>query len=166
MTVKIMRDGTANLAKSIKALTSMQVLVGIPADNAFRPIVTDPDQKEPVNNALLGYVHEYGSPANNIPPRPFLIPGIDSVRKQIAARLRAVAKKALTQAVDDKELHVVGLIAMTAVKKKIVNGSFAPLKEETVYRRQHRKIAPRQGDKPLIDTAQLLNAVTYVIRKA
>jgi hypothetical protein len=54
-----------------------------------------------------------------------------------------------------------GLIAESSVRKKINEGPFEPLAPKTL---QERKRRGRTGEKPLIDTGQLRNSVTYVIR--
>jgi hypothetical protein len=49
------------------------------------------------------------------------------------------------------------LRAQAAVKNKVVTGPFEPNKPATIAR--------KGSDRPLIDTAQLLNSITYVVRK-
>lgn len=156
--VKVTVDKTAEVVKSVQALTGKQVMVGIPATNAYRP-------GETVTNAMLGYIHEFGSPAAHIPPRPFLIPGIESVKDQVVNRLQAAAKKALDGDVSavDSALMQIGLLAQSAVQKKITDGPFVPLAPATIAA---RKAKGHAGIKPLIDTGALRQAVSYVIRKA
>lgn len=50
-----------------------EVLIGIPMSTTERP-------DGEITNAELGYIHEYGAPEANIPARPFLIPGVESVK--------------------------------------------------------------------------------------
>lgn len=178
MAVRITKDDVGKLIASVQGLTAQQVLVGIPSTKAGR-------KEGPITNAAIGYIHENGAPEINLPARPFLVPGVrESQDKWLpylkAAALAAIDRKGI-EAVDAK-LHSVGLIAQNAVKLRIRSGPFAPLSPATLRQRLAKLQAKRGIDKIsgkrwrdvtlndvtiriLIDTAQLLNAVTYVIRK-
>lgn len=161
MSVIVTKDKTAELLKAIVALTQSEVLVGIPADSSARE--PEPGEKEAPSNALLGYVHEFGSPELNIPERPFLIPGVSSVRDKAAARMKKIAQEALNGDVSKVEqgLNIVGLMAQSAVQERITEGPFTPLADITLARRRARG---RTGDKPLLDSGQLRRSITYTIR--
>jgi hypothetical protein len=184
MTVKITIDKLGDVIKAISGLANKDVLVGIP-DSA--PERTD----TPITNAQIGYVMETGSPANNIPARPFLVPGIASVQSEVADRLRAGALSALSgsQTGVDTALRTAGMIGQNAVKKKINDGPFAPLSPRTIAeRRRSRKTQSMRkaekdyakllaqgkteqeaqdiaGIKPLVNSGSMRNAVTFVLRK-
>lgn len=160
MSLKITTDNVAQVLASIQDLASKQVLVGIPASKAER----EEGDKEPINNAQLGYIHEYGAPASNIPPRPFLNPGIARTQESINGHLKKAARAAMdgNQEKVDVELNATGLIAQAGARNEINSGEFAPLAESTLAARRRRG---RTGEKPLIDTGQLRNSITYVIRK-
>jgi phage gpG-like protein len=156
MSVKMTKDRLPQLIAQIGALTKRETLVGIPSATATRK------DNEPINNAQIGFIQEFGSPANNIPARPFLIPGVTSVKERIAEELERGARSALTGTpVLDEAFHRVGLVAQNAVRAKINNGPFAPLAESTITQRLARG---RTGTKPLIDTGQLRNSITYAVR--
>lgn len=159
--LKVTIDRTGDLAKALKALGSLQVLVGIPSSTAERK--PDPADPHPLNNAEIGYLMENGSPAANIPARPFLRPGIRGEKAAIVARLKSAGNAALTGDLGavEKGLTAAGLIAEAAVKAKITDGPFAALAPSTIAKRKARG---RSSDKPLIDTGQLRNAVTSVVR--
>ncbi|MEE3504838.1 hypothetical protein QN399_00925 [Pseudomonas sp. 10C3] len=160
MTMKITVDRVSQVLASIQELAGKQVLVGIPATKASR----DNEDKSPLNNAQIGYIMENGSPIANIPARPSLIPGVEDQMESITAHLEKAAKAAMSgnaEKVDD-ELNATGLIAQAGVRNRITNGDFAPLAKSTLAARRKRG---RTGVKPLIDTSQLRNAMTYVIRK-
>ncbi|RQR87722.1 MULTISPECIES: hypothetical protein [unclassified Burkholderia] len=184
MTVKITIDKLGDVIKAISQLSNKDVLVGIP-DSA--PERTD----TPITNAQIGYVMETGSPANNIPARPFLVPGIASVQEEVAARLRNGALSALSGSASgtDGALKAAGMVGQSAVKKKINDGPFTPLSPRTIAQRkrgrqtQSTRKAEKQyaellaqgkteqeaqdiaGIKPLINTGSLRNSVTFVVRK-
>jgi hypothetical protein len=173
----VVTDHVDEVLKSIRQLTRAKVYVGIPAAN-------NPRKDGVTLNALLGYVHEHGSPERNIPARPFLVPGVKSVEDKTTAGLRRAAENALEGQLEQmlKQLGAVGFMATNAVKRMITAGLSPPLAERTVRarlrktqagRRRLRKLEQGGVDlyqwgatnlKPLIDTAQLRNSITYVIR--
>lgn len=160
MTVKVTKDGVPALLKAIKDLTSKEVLVGIPDINAGR---SDDEDDSPISNAEIGYIMEFGAPKANIPPRPHLIPGIQTAQGKIETRMKKGAESALSGKADvDATLTAVGITAENAVKAKITEGPFAPLADATILARQARG---RTGTKPLIDTGQYRRAITHVVRK-
>lgn len=159
VTVKI--DHVKAVLASIRSLTANQVLVGVPSTTAERE--PDPDDPQPLTNAEIGYIQENGAPEANIPARPFLKPGVTEAVPDIAARYEKGARAVLDgrmASIDQVHAHV-GLIAQNAVRRKITDGPFAPLKESTLAKRRARG---RTGEKPLIDTGALRNSLTYVIR--
>jgi hypothetical protein len=150
-------DRAAEFRRAIDLLGSQRVMVGIPSDKAGR-------SGGPINNAALGYIHNFGAPEVGIPPRPFLEPGVASIQPAIEAGLRKAADAAFegNPGGVTSNFNAVGLKAQAAVRAKITDGPFVPLKPATLAARRRRG---RTGTKPLIDTAQLRNAVSYVIRK-
>lgn len=159
--LSITKDDTAKVIKVLRGLTQNQCLVGIPSATAERQ--PDADDPHPLNNAEIGYIQDKGSPAANIPARPFLEPGIESVQDQISKRYADGAKAAMDGKVAniDAVHEAVGLIADSAVKAKITTGPFQPLADSTLANRRRRG---RTGESPLIDTGQLRQAITHVIR--
>lgn len=155
MAIEVKADRTREMLKAVENLTKMEVLVGIPAGS-------DRTGGGPTN-AMLGYVHEYGSPARNIPARPFLHPGIRAAQSKIEAVFRKGADAALSgdEKAGDVALNSAGLIGMTEAKKMITSGNFAPLKPATIAARRRKGF---YSEKPLVVTASLLNSITYVIR--
>ena len=163
--VKTIKDITPQVLEAIRNLSTQRVLVGIPAENAFRK----PEEEEtgtPPTNCELGYINEFGDPALHIPPRPFLIPTITAMQPEIVKRLNSAADSALAgrPEVVTKKLMALGQSCASAVKMKIKDGPFQKLADYTIWKRQHRK-KPRMGTKPLLDTGAMRLAVTYAIRK-
>lgn len=158
--VKTTVDKVDSVVDSVRSLVEREILVGIPASTAGRAV--EPGD-EPIDNATIGYLMEFGSPAANIPERPFLVPGVRSAEDAIAKRLKSAAEAALKvqPAAVDIQMNAAGLIAQNAVRQKITDGPFVPLAPRTLAERKSRG---RTGIKPLIDTGQLRRSVTYVIR--
>ena len=71
--VTVELDKTAALISALAELASTAVYVGIPESEDAR-------KEGDVGNATIGYAMEFGLPANNVPARPFLIPGIGYVQ--------------------------------------------------------------------------------------
>ena len=163
--VTVTKDDTAKVLASIRAMSREKVLVGVPAPNARRRN-EDGKYLDPIDNAALGYVHENGSPRAHIPPRPFLIPGVRYAAPKFLPVLRAAAQEGFR---DGNAVHVglarAGLVAVSTVKQYLkslaLNGA-AQLAESTLKARKRQGF---QGESPLIRTGQLLNSLTFVVRK-
>lgn len=157
MSLRIVKDRVSEVLKSVKALTSKEVLVGIPSTTAGR-------DDTPINNAEIGYLMETGSPAQNIPERPFLVPGVENARDKFTPHLKAAGLSALEgkTATIERDFDRAGIVAANAVKAKITDGPFTPLSPKTL---QKRRAKGRTGERPLIDTGQLRRAVSHVVRK-
>jgi phage gpG-like protein len=156
--IKAVVDRTSDVQKSIRELTKLQVLVGVPAKNAGR------QENGPATNAMLAFVHNYGSPAQNIPARPFMEPGIRETKDPVADRMARAAQASLDGRKDDINRNLIGagLIATNGIKAKITSGPFKALKPATIAARKRRG---RTGTKPLLDTGQLRNSITFVVRR-
>lgn len=183
--VLVTKDEVNAVVGAINKLVSKEILVGIPEAQASR-------DDEPVTNAALGYIHEFGAPGANIPARPWLIPGVRKGSDEYMPHLRGAAGGALDGRPDvvDKELGSAGLLAAQSAKREMAMGDFVPLKPATIAaRRRSRGTASRRkseeqylelvrngmspadaqaatGIRPLINTRQMFNAVTSVVRKA
>ena len=163
MALTITVDRVGDVLRAIRKLTENRCLVGIPEDQAQRTAGQ-------ISNAALGYIHENGSPAQNIPARPFLVPGVERAQDKTVDYLTQGAKLALegNAPAMDRALSAAGQNAVSSVKSRIAEGIPPPLKPRTVAARVRRRRG-RPGaaqTTPLIDTGQLLNSITYVIRKA
>jgi hypothetical protein len=185
MPVEVTKDNVSKIFKSMAELTGKAVYVGIPEADATRN-----DDAE-MNNARLGYIHEFGSPLANIPARPFLIPGVNNVEKETGEQLGKAAKAALDgdSKLADQMLNRAGVVVSNEVKRVINSNIPPPLKPRTVRdryktrgtkgRRDNEILYMQligQGMEPaaaqdqagiiaLIDTGQLRNSITYVVKK-
>lgn len=158
------RDIVKEVHKRVTTIVLKKVLVGIPEKTATR-------KDDPINNATLGYIMEKGSPAANIPARPFLVPGVADVQGEIEEALKPGITAALSgdMAEHRKSLNAAGLIGAKGVQAKITTGPFVPLATSTLRARDRRMAA--KGKKyyavsivPLIDTGQLRRSITYIVR--
>lgn len=189
-------DALKDVLERVKKASGNFVVVGVTSDKSERkPTKRKGRNKqgdENVNNASLAYLHENGSPADHIPPRPFLKQGIAEMKKEIPAMLSNGLRRELDgkKGALNQSMHAVGLRARNAVQAYIRDSShFAPLSDTTIEnraadrdnssfhtnkglykelrragfdRRQAQHIA---GYKPLIDTGALIGSINYGIRK-
>lgn len=157
MSGKFRVDRLDGVLASINELVKKQVLVGVP-DSA-------PDRKEgPLSNAQIGYILEHGSPANNLQPRPHLLPGVQDARSKVEPELQAGVNAALdgdAQMVDTR-LNRAGIVAASSVKAKINSNVQPALSERTLADRRRRGVT---RENTLVDTAQYRNSITHVVRK-
>lgn len=155
----ITRDRSEDLLKNTKKLTAARVLVGIPEGSDRQ----DEDGKPAPNNALLGYINNYGSPSQNIPARPFMETGIRSREDKIVRHLRKAGEEALRGNTDGMmaQFESAGLTAQAGIQQKITEGPFVPLAPRTLAGRRKRG---RTGEKPLMDTGQLRRSITFIVK--
>ncbi|WP_322067493.1 hypothetical protein [Burkholderia cenocepacia] len=152
-------DRLDEVLKSIAGLVRQEVLVGVPDSTAGRK-----NEGEPLSNAEIGYIQETGSPANNIPARPHLVPGVQDARPKFEPQLQKGVEAALDGDLEQvqRRLNMAGIAAQNSVRAK-VNSNIAPeLAESTLEARRRRGVT---RENTLVDTGQYRNSITYVIRK-
>jgi len=161
--IRMVTDHADAFFRGVKLLEKEHVLVGVPQEK------TDRTDTSVATNALIAYIQNFGSPTQNIPPRPFMDSGIMNAKDRITAQMQKAGEAALDGNADGvrKNFEAVGLIAATSVKLKIREGPFQPLRPATIRARQRRagkKLASSEI-RTLIDTGQLLASMTYVVRE-
>lgn len=163
-TVTIDVDKRKALKAALERMRKTAVYVGIPADSEQEK---RPDNA-PITNSQLGYIHEYGSPAANIPARPFLRPGVQKVEGSLRKTMKRAATAALAEdeAGFEREMETVALKAETSVKDYMTSGEFEPLAPSTIKKRKSKIKKLGSEDmtiKPLIDTGSLRNSIAGVV---
>jgi phage gpG-like protein len=102
----------------------------------------------------LAAIHEYGAPSRKIPERSFLRASITLNQGKYGKYLLGEVKDLLLlRTTPTKIKQVLGMQAAADVQMFMVNGKFAPLKAKTIKR--------KGSSKPLIDTGQLRQSITY-----
>src|SRR5579859_2139297 len=91
--VVITKDKVNVVIGSITHLVGKQVLVGIPESTAGRE--DDGKGGSHLTNAMIGYLMETGSPARNVPARPWLVPGTRDSQSEWMPYLKGAAAAAL-----------------------------------------------------------------------
>lgn len=157
MSLQVMTDKVSSVIKSIHKMQKARVYVGIPESENNRS-----DGK--IGNAGIGYVQEFGSPAQNIPARPFLVTGINAIKDEVSEMLADAAKIALDEKSITVALTKAGIKATNSVKATITKGEgFEALSESTLKARRRKGF---KGTKPLIRTGQLRNSINYIVKEA
>lgn len=158
------KDFTKAFNDSIAALTDRETLVGIPQEDTGRTTQEISDAGEPINNAALLFINEFGSDLQNIPPRPVMAIGIRAVQDQIAEEWKKCVKASFSKGggVFDKYYQRVGMIASNSIKQTInAQTDIDGPAESTLANRRSKGF---KGNKALIVTGQMRNAITYVVR--
>lgn len=155
--ITVVVDNSSKLKAALKEFNRYDLLVGYPGE------ANQPRSDTELTNAQIAYINDRGSPAQNIPPRPFLKPGVLSVEKELTASLKKTAVAAIEGRPSEVEqgLGRAGLIGQAGVQRYITTAEFTPLAPMTLRMRQARGF---MGEKPLMVTGQLRAAVTYVVR--
>ena len=170
------------LHKSLKVLVDTEVLVGIPESTTERDSSEEATSgSTPPTNSMIGYVMENGMPEQNVPARPWLVPGIRENTDKIASGMLSVSRAVLKGADRErvvKMLMSVGMVAVSGIKNRIDAGIDPALADSTVARRaaKGRKGAKKELEnrakgmapgtdlaKPLVDTGAFRNAINYVL---
>lgn len=107
--------------------------------------------------AVIAAVQEYGSPKRGIPARPAVRQAFENHRGELVA-LQAKIAQALVEGkmTEHRAMQLLGMWAVGAIKATYTSeGKFTPLAAAT--------IRAKGSSKPLIDTGQLVAAVTFVV---
>lgn len=157
-TLKVTEDFTKDFNAIIEKFQRDDVLVGIPEVDSTRKEDTQ------VTNASILALNEFGSPANNIPARPVMAIGIIKAQDEIADQFKQAAQNVLSKGLSALSIYYnrIGLIASNSIKKVInAQEGIAPPSPATL---KIREAMGFKGEKALIVTGQMRNAITYVVR--
>lgn len=143
-----------DLKKQIQDLKNTVVKVGY---------FEDSKRTDGLPNAYVASIHEFGSPTNNIPPRPTLGPALQNNKKEFS---KIIANSFKNGTIRDG-FEMLGQLAVSKVKSEIATLKSPALKESTTRARLRGK---KQGKsvsltvaKPLVHTKQMLQAVNYEV---
>lgn len=191
--VVVTKDNTRQLAASLAALTGTRVLVGYPSAGSDRQgggaagadERTDKDgETAHLNNATIGYLMNTGIPERNVPAREHLATGILAAEEKLNGLMKQTGVAAMNGKLASVErgFTAMGITAQSSIRNVITDGIPPPLADSTL-RGRLREHGSRKGEKkelaaraagaapsvefakPLINTKQLFNAISFVLRK-
>jgi hypothetical protein len=159
ITARLLKDVSAktysDLKNQIAALKTTEVKVGLPGEKLHKA-PKGSKAKSTISVAMVGAVHEFGAPDRGIPERPWLRPGIRSGQQSYIRLNRINIIKILRGHLSPMvALRQLGAMAQGFVQKYIRSGNFTPLKPATIAR--------KGSSAPLIDTAQMIQSVTFEV---
>lgn len=144
-------DGKAlkEVLKRMEYINKHSVYIGVPSDGSGR--------KDGESNAVIAATHEFGS--KHHPERSFLRSTLNENGKKYAEiEARELAKSLKPSGPQpEKVLNQLGLMVSSDVKKRILDGDFAPLKRATVKR--------KGSSKPLTDTGAMMQSITWRVKR-
>lgn len=186
--IEILHDHVKDFELSFKKLVKSSVLVGVPAEKASRK---DEGKDEPMNNAMIAYIQNFGAPEANIPAREFMYTGIANAKDKIEKGMKLAAQAALdgNGAQVSRLLSQVGMAAQSSIRNRISSNIPPPLQPGTIKGRKYsRKTKSRRkgeqeylrligtgvaeadaqqstGITALVNTGQLRNSINYVVKE-
>ncbi|BBU96709.1 hypothetical protein [Providencia rettgeri] len=114
--------------------------------------------------AYIAAIQELGYPAGGIPPRSFFRPTMSDKKAEYGQLIFRVAKAAAAGNISVTDgLTQVGAKAAGDVKLAIKAVTTPALDDSTVKARVRRHSKGKSTDKPLVDTGQMLQAVSFTV---
>lgn len=166
---KILRNMVQkNHIKELEQLANKEVLVGFP-ESARNDEGLSIAKYAKWNNYGTFTHDENGNATSRIPERPFFTKGfffqkyVDR-RNKLGKRLASNIKNGKLTA--NEACNMIGIEAVNNVRDSILNGPWAPNAPSVVKRKSAKTKGKKSkyGVKPLIDTGDMINAVTYIVK--
>jgi hypothetical protein len=166
VTYKVVKDIDSKTfvgLRRLKGLHNKGIRVGLPEGKVYR----ERDEKgklkmlakkaKRIMIAMIGAVHEFGSPTQGIPARPWLRPGVKSGTPDYVRLNRRNLLRIIDGSMSiDIAFKQLGAMAVGKVQNYLRDSShFQALKQST--------IDAKGSSKPLIDTGQMMQSVTYEV---
>lgn len=168
--MKRIQGASKHLQQTIDAISAAEIKVGFFAHSQHET------ERGTVPTASIAAVQELGSIKRNVPARPFLNPALDEKRDENVRLMLDATKDALNGGDLSSSLEKIGGKLVGDVQTKITEITAPPLKKATIAARNRRLSKPIKGKKlekaietgtgiakPLIDTHQMYDAVTYEV---
>jgi hypothetical protein len=154
--------GANQIRKQLKILDGRpHVKVGFPAEN--KPTEEPHVGSKGLRNVDIAVYHEFGT--EKIPQRSFIRTARkDNLKKWIKATLNLQRKIYQGRMTVSKALDILGLKLQKDIKRKITQGdpSWDDLADSTKISRLKKGSGDKGPIRPLVDTGQMRNAVTYI----
>jgi len=142
--------GLKGFLERFREIGKPKVYIGVPASKNGM-------HEGGINMATLLALHVYGVPTRGIPQRDPLRPPLIANAQRYSDLLAIGLKNALANGTDPKIVYEkIGIVATNDVKDYFITGNFKALSEKT--------IKAKGSSKPLIDTGELRNSISYEVR--
>jgi len=158
-------DNTKMVYDAIQDLCEYEVKIGFPKEYRKRHVMASDELRRHgvhLDNPQIAYILEHGDTKLNIPRRPFLVPGVESVMPKIIPLLGPAIREVLAKGIPRDALINMGRTARNGVRWYILFGNHKPLRPATITA---RKLAGITLTIPLIETGRLRNALSFMIDK-
>ena len=143
--------GLKGFLERFREIGKPKVYIGVPASKNGM-------HEGGINMATLLALHVLGAPSRGIPQRDPLRPPLIANAQRYTDLLALGLKNALANGTDPKLVYEkIGIVATNDVKDYFITGNFKALSEKT--------IKAKGSSKPLIDTGELRNSITYEVRQ-
>lgn len=110
--------------------------------------------------------HEYGSPSNGIPARPFMRPAIAVAKRQLPPLIKEVTFEVMTgKKKANQALQIVGVTAKGLVLEALTNPRLKPLSETTLASRASKNASGKASTTPLNDTGFMIASLDFEVTK-
>ena len=142
--------GLKGFLERFREIGKPKVCIGVPASKNGM-------HEGGINMATLLAIHVLGAPSRGIPQRDPLRPPLIANAQRYTDLLAMGLKNALSDGTDPKLVYEkIGIVATNDVKDYFITGNFKALSEKT--------IKAKGSSKPLIDTGELRNSISYEVR--
>jgi hypothetical protein len=157
------KDNMPEFRRMVRELSRSFVKAGFPSSAPVGSPSNSGSGHRPYSDiseiARLAIWLEFGVPKKTgdgwiIPPRPFFRTALENKEKIEDFMDRVAADFLVGKYTAEEALEAVGLFVVDLIKLSIVQGEWTP--------NAPRTIEEKGSSKPLIDTAQMLNSVTFV----
>lgn len=149
-------NGLLNRIRSVARRYTTKVEIGYFGNAMHKPSITSGESKPKTPIALkdLAAIHELGL---GVPERAFIGPSL----KKNRSKYLKYAGRQITPVIRRKQSmntvwETLGIMAVADVQEYMVTASFTPLDPKTIKR--------KGSSKPLIDTGQMRQAITYRVK--
>ena len=156
-------DKQALIQKALDDLALYEIKIGFPVEYKQRELVaSDLLRRSGVNltNPQIAYIVENGDTKLNIPPRPFMIPGIEAALSQLSRMYGPVIRAVINKDSPVDGLIDIGRVGRNSIRNYLLFGDHKALAPATIYMREHSGITLTI---PLIETGRMRNALSYMI---
>ena len=142
--------GIKGFLERFREIGKPKVYIGVPASKNGM-------HEGGINMATLLALHVLGVPTRGIPQRDPLRPPLIANAQRYTDLLALGLKNALSDGTDPKLVYEkIGIVATNDVKDYFITGNFKALSEKT--------IKAKGSSKPLINTGELRNSISYEVR--